>query len=157
MYLTRFTLLSLLLPALLLGPAHCMKKDCSDSLHIGADNPSRHCSSEKDAGYKSPYGCHAMSEVLRFYMDTVLRTAVNEEGSKDYTHPIDSIGSIFHELKKEIIYCRNSFSCKKPFELHNIMTAYEQMQGKGLYKAMGDLGVLFNYIEEYMASLKQKH
>lgn len=32
-----------------------------------------------------------------------------------------------------------------------------QMQGQGLYKAMGELGLLFNYIEEYLASLKHKH
>lgn len=31
------------------------------------------------------------------------------------------------------------------------------MQDKGLYKAMGELDLLFNYIEEYLVSKRRKH
>ncbi|XP_035243878.1 interleukin-10 [Anguilla rostrata] len=107
--------------------------------------------------FQSPFGCHAINDVLRFYLDTVLPTAIKEKDRKDYTYHIDNIGGIFNELKKEMLHCRNYFSCKKPFELDSIMTTYKKMQGQGLYKAMGELGLLFNYIEEYMMSLKPKH
>ncbi|KAJ8260403.1 hypothetical protein GJAV_G00181710 [Gymnothorax javanicus] len=107
--------------------------------------------------FKTPYGCHAINEVLRFYLDTVLPTAKNEGADMSYTRPIESIGQVFHQLKKNLLQCRNHFACKKPFELDSMMTTYKKMQGQGLYKAMGELGLLFNYIEEYMGSFTLKH
>ncbi|XP_064823464.1 interleukin-10 [Oncorhynchus masou masou] len=108
---------------------------------------------------KSPVGCHAMDSILKFYLDTVLPTAMNNrtQNNNDFKSPIDSIGNIFHELKKEIVQCRNYFSCKKPFDINEFLSSYEKMQDKGLYKAMGELDLLFNYIEEYLVSKRRKH
>ncbi|XP_035238017.1 interleukin-10-like [Anguilla anguilla] len=99
---------------------------------------------------KSTYGCHAMNDILHFYLETVLPAA--HEASREFTNPIESIGDILYELKRELISCNNYFSCKKPFELHNIIDTYNKMQEKGLYKAMRELDWFFNYIEEYMES-----
>ncbi|XP_048028422.1 interleukin-10 isoform X2 [Megalobrama amblycephala] len=52
----------------------------------------------------SPYGCHVMNEILRFYLETILPTAVQ----KNHLHPktpIDSIGSIFQDLKRDMVKC----------------------------------------------------
>ncbi|KAK1800032.1 hypothetical protein P4O66_006533 [Electrophorus voltai] len=104
---------------------------------------------------KSPYGCHVMKEILYFYLETVLPTAALEVKSL-YKKPIDAIGNIFLELKRELAKCRNYFACEKPFEISTIKDSYNQMAGKGLYKAMGELDLLFNYIENYLASKRQK-
>ncbi|XP_061074664.1 interleukin-10 [Conger conger] len=181
MSLSWFVRLSVLLTALLLEPAHCMNNSTTDCKNFLENFPVRLKELRSDFDkirryyedkdyietplldenvlndFQNPFGCHAINEVLRFYLDTVLPTAINEEVSTHYAKPINSIGSIFNQLKRKILYCRNYFSCKKPFELDNIMTTYKKMQGQGLYKAMGELGLLFNYIEEYMASVKPKH
>ncbi|KAJ8370927.1 hypothetical protein SKAU_G00109550 [Synaphobranchus kaupii] len=101
---------------------------------------------------QSPVGCHAMSEVLRFYIETVLPAA--DEASEEFKIPIGSIGDIFYELKSELLYCNDYFSCKEPFQLKEIVDTYNKMQDRGLYKAMSELELFFNYIEEYMASKK---
>jgi len=31
------------------------------------------------------------------------------------------------------------------------------MKGKGVYKAMGELDILFKYIEQYLASKRDRH
>ncbi|KAJ8360523.1 hypothetical protein SKAU_G00170480 [Synaphobranchus kaupii] len=129
MSLSWFFQLSLLLTALLLEPAHC-RKDCKDKCCSFLDNFSvrlkelrtsfakiKDYYEDKDDiptalldenvlnDFQSPFGCHAMKEVLRFYLDTVLPTAMNEKANKDYIHPIGSISDIFYELKKEVIHC----------------------------------------------------
>eukprot|EP00063_Salmo_salar_P066820 XP_014041655.1 PREDICTED: interleukin-10-like [Salmo salar] len=99
-----------------------------------------------------------MDSILKFYLDTVLPTAMNNRTQNNhFKSPIDSIGNIFHELKKEIVLCRNYFSCKKPFDINEFISSYKKMQDKGLYKAMGELDLLFNYIEEYLVSKRRKH
>lgn len=37
------------------------------------------------------------------------------------------------------------------------MCVCPQMQSKGLYKAMGELNLLFNYIETYLASKRHRN
>ncbi|XP_061115084.1 interleukin-10-like [Conger conger] len=103
---------------------------------------------------KSPFGCHAVSDILRFYLEHVFPTVY--VSSHEFKSPIDRIGGIFHELKRELIHCKDFFSCKKPFELNSIIDTYNKMQERGLYKAMRELEPFFNYIEEYMASKRHK-
>ncbi|CAM4732282.1 hypothetical protein PO909_020532 [Leuciscus waleckii] len=104
----------------------------------------------------SPYGCHIMNEILRFYLDTILPTAVKKNHLHSKT-PIDSIGSIFQNLKRDVVKCKNYLSCKNPFEFSSIKNSYEKMKEKGVYKAMGELDILFKYIEQYLESKRDKH
>ncbi|XP_032368965.1 interleukin-10 [Etheostoma spectabile] len=61
-------------------------------------------------------------------------------------------------LRKSCFLCvRNYFSCKKQFDIENLNSTYTQMQSKGPYKAMSELDVLFNYIETYLASKRQRN
>ncbi|KAL6464498.1 hypothetical protein MHYP_G00268150 [Metynnis hypsauchen] len=106
--------------------------------------------------FNSPYGCHAMNDVLHFYLDTVLPTAITEN-TRSFKTPIDEIGNIFQELKRDLVKCRNYLGCQKPFEISSIRDSYQQMKKKGLYKAMGELDMLFNYFEKYLASKRPTH
>uniref|UniRef100_A0A673BWD5 Interleukin family protein n=1 Tax=Sphaeramia orbicularis TaxID=375764 RepID=A0A673BWD5_9TELE len=83
--------------------------------------------------------CHGRCPGL--YLRTVLPTAlagVTEE-NKDLKPHMESIQVIFDQLKREVTSCvRAAGHCS--------------MEDKGLYKAMGELDILFNYIETYLAS-----
>ncbi|XP_033481689.1 interleukin-10 [Epinephelus lanceolatus] len=112
-----------------------------------------------EESFKSPFACHAMNSILEFYLNTVLPTAMTgvTEDTRNLKPYMESIQQIFDELKSEVTKCRNYFSCKKQFQIENLNSTYTQMEGKGLFKAMGDLDVLFNYIEMYLASKRHRH
>ncbi|XP_029007578.1 interleukin-10 [Betta splendens] len=109
--------------------------------------------------FKSPFACHAMNSLLDFYLSTVLPTAVAgvTQETRDLKPHVESIQQIFDELKRDVTKCRNYFSCKKQFDIKTLNDTYTQMESKGLYKAMGELDVLFNYIETYLASKRRNH
>ncbi|KAG7319139.1 hypothetical protein KOW79_017613 [Hemibagrus wyckioides] len=179
MLLLRFLLLSLL-AALLLGAAQCKRITCQDSccsfvegfpVRLKALRSSysiiRDYYESKDEldtalfnrtvlqHFKSSYGCSVMNDVLHFYLETVLPSAIGGHvGKKNFKAPIDTIGNLFQELKRELVKCRSYFTCRKPFEISSIKNSYSQMGGKGMYKAMVELDMLFNYIEDYVASHK---
>ncbi|CAL8339622.1 unnamed protein product [Merluccius merluccius] len=106
---------------------------------------------------QSPFGCHAMKDIIDFYLKTVLPEAIAEvtEENKAHKYHIESIQLIFDQLKGDIIKCKNYFQCKNPFEITQLNSTYTQMEGKGLYKAIGELDLLFNFIETYLASKRQ--
>ncbi|XP_075996955.1 interleukin-10 [Genypterus blacodes] len=108
--------------------------------------------------FRSPFGCQAMNSILDFYLRTVLPTAMvgEEEGIRDLKPHVESIQQIFDALKADVTKCRHYFSCKKQFDIKNLNSTYTQMESKGLYKAMGELDVLFNYIETYLASKRRR-
>ncbi|XP_026791450.2 interleukin-10 [Pangasianodon hypophthalmus] len=177
MLLYRFLLFALL-TALLLQAAQCKRTICKDSccsfvekfpVRLKALRSSyakiRDYYESKDEldtslfnrtvleHFKSPYGCSVMNDILHFYLETVLPSAITGHITKDHFRtPIDTIGNLFQELKRELIQCRSYFTCRKPFEISSVKNSYSQMGGKGLYKAMGELDMLFNYIEDYVAS-----
>ncbi|CAK6955780.1 interleukin-10 [Scomber scombrus] len=109
--------------------------------------------------FKSPFACHAMDSILEFYLSTVLPTALAgvTEDIKDLRPYMESIQQIFDRLKADVTRCRKYFSCKKQFDIKNLNSTYTQMESKGLYKAMGELNLLFNYIETYLASKRSRN
>nr|ABV64720.1 interleukin 10 precursor [Gadus morhua] len=106
---------------------------------------------------RSPFGCHAMKNIIDFYLKTVLPTAIADmtEENKNYKPHIESIQLIFDQLKNDMIKCKNYFQCKKPFEITQLNSTYTQMEGKGPYKAIGELDLLFNFIEMYLGSKRR--
>ncbi|CAN9512327.1 unnamed protein product [Ophioblennius macclurei] len=108
--------------------------------------------------FKSPFACHAMNNILDFYLSTVLPNALAEESEEasDLKPHVESIQLIFDQLKSDVTKCKNYFSCKQHFDIKNLNSSYTQMEGKGLYKAMGELDLLFNYIEDYLASNRHR-
>nr|XP_015815582.2 interleukin-10 [Nothobranchius furzeri] len=109
--------------------------------------------------FKSPFACQAINSILDFYLRTVLPTAVADvtNQTRDLKPHVESIQHIFHQLKADVTKCRHHFSCKKQFDIRNLNSAYSQMENKGLFKAMGELDLLFNYIENYLASKRERH
>ncbi|XP_072308867.1 interleukin-10 [Eucyclogobius newberryi] len=108
--------------------------------------------------FKSPFACQAMDGVLSFYLRTVLPSALAgvTEDTKTLRPYMESIQLIFDELKRDVTKCRNYFSCQKPFDVRSLNSTYSQMENKGLFKAMGELDILFNYIERYLASKRRR-
>ncbi|XP_054472811.1 interleukin-10 [Anoplopoma fimbria] len=109
--------------------------------------------------FKSSFACHAMNSILDFYLTTVLPSAMAgvSEDNRDLQPHVESIQQIFDELKSDVIKCRHYFSCRKQFDINNLNSTYTQMESKGLYKAMGELDLLFNYIETYLASKRHRN
>ncbi|XP_059185896.1 interleukin-10 [Centropristis striata] len=109
--------------------------------------------------FKSPFACHTMDSILHFYLNTVLPAAMAgvTNDTKDLKPYMESIQQIFDELKIEVTRCRHYFSCKKQFDIDLLNSTYTQMESKGLYKAMGELNLLFNYIETYLASKRHRN
>ncbi|XP_034388772.1 interleukin-10 [Cyclopterus lumpus] len=109
--------------------------------------------------FKSPFACHAMNSILDFYLYTVLPTAMAgvTEDTRDLQPYMESIQQIFDELKTDVTKCRRYFSCRKQFDINNLNSTYNQMESKGPYKAMGELDLLFNYIETYLASKRHRN
>ncbi|XP_013857518.1 interleukin-10 isoform X2 [Austrofundulus limnaeus] len=105
--------------------------------------------------FKSPFACQAIGGILGFYLDTVLPTAVagvSDDATRSLKPHVESIQQIFDQLKTDVTKCRHYFSCKNQFDIRNLNSTYTQMESKGLFKAMGELDLLFNYIETYLAS-----
>uniref|UniRef100_A0A8C5E462 Interleukin family protein n=1 Tax=Gouania willdenowi TaxID=441366 RepID=A0A8C5E462_GOUWI len=99
--------------------------------------------------FKSPFACQVMNSILDFYLNTVLPTAIARvpEANVGLKLPVESIQQIFDELKIEVTRCvKNPISYLLPTKIT-----------LGLYKAMGELDVLFNYIETYLASKRHKN
>uniref|UniRef100_A0A3Q2Q1K8 Interleukin family protein n=1 Tax=Fundulus heteroclitus TaxID=8078 RepID=A0A3Q2Q1K8_FUNHE len=108
--------------------------------------------------FESNFACQAMNSILEFYLNTVLPSAVAgvTEETTDLKPHVESIQQIFDELKSDVTRCRHYFHCKNQFDIRSLNSTYTQMQNKGVFKAMGELGLLFNYIERYLASKRVK-
>ncbi|XP_061778578.1 interleukin-10 [Nerophis ophidion] len=108
--------------------------------------------------FRTPFACHAMDDILDFYLRTVLPTALAgvSEDSKGLKTHVESIQHIFDEMKREVNKCRKYFACQTQFDVINLNATYNQLESKGVYKAMGELDVLFNYIETYLASKRHR-
>ncbi|XP_003973743.1 interleukin-10 [Takifugu rubripes] len=109
--------------------------------------------------FKTPFACHLMDGILRFYLDSVLPRAlatVTAETRNLKPH-VESIQQIFDQLKIEVTNCKHYFACKNRFDINVLNSTYTKMEDKGLYKAMGELDLLFNYIENYLASKRRRN
>ncbi|XP_041091859.1 interleukin-10 [Polyodon spathula] len=108
---------------------------------------------------QSSFGCHLMNQMLHFYLKDVIPPAVNlgHTDSVTINPAVDMIGGILHDFKHTLKRCRRFFSCnKKGFSLEDLKNQFGNLQEKGVYKAMGELGLFFNYIEEYLTA-KRHH
>ncbi|XP_040059834.1 interleukin-10 [Gasterosteus aculeatus] len=109
--------------------------------------------------FKSPFACHTVDSILDFYLTSVLPTAMAgvTEDTRDLQPHMESIQRIFDGLKRDVFTCRKYFSCIKPFDINNLNSTYNQMESKGPYKAMGEIDLLLNYIETYLASQRHRN
>ncbi|XP_024126225.1 interleukin-10 [Oryzias melastigma] len=106
---------------------------------------------------KSDFACQTIDSILGFYLSTILPKAAASatDDTANLKPHVESIQEIFDQLKSDVTQCRHYFSCKKHFDISNLTSTYNKMANKGLFKAMGELDLFFNYIESYLASQRR--
>ncbi|NWJ00274.1 IL10 protein, partial [Crypturellus undulatus] len=99
--------------------------------------------------FKGTFGCQAVSEAMRFYMDQVLPSA--GRASASHQQSVSRLGNALMHLKATMKRCHRFFTCEKQSKtLKRIKETFEKMNENGIYKAMGEFDIFINYIEEYL-------
>ncbi|NWH39207.1 IL10 protein, partial [Chloropsis hardwickii] len=97
---------------------------------------------------KGSLGCQSVSEMMGFYMEEVLPSAIRT--STQHQHSMGDLGNLLLSLKATMRRCVR-------FVHHIPVTATLnspgfplQMNKNGIYKAMGEFDIFINYIEKYL-------
>ncbi|XP_043932006.1 interleukin-10 [Protopterus annectens] len=105
-------------------------------------------------GLKGHNGCNLMTDVINFYLMDILPHVNNED--KTINKKISFIENILHGIKETMHRCHNFFFCdKKSKVMMQIKDTFKKLQEKGIIKAVGELDIFFDYIEEYVNSRKK--
>ncbi|XP_075880542.1 interleukin-10 [Nelusetta ayraudi] len=114
--------------------------------------------SSVEVSFTTPFACQAMDSLLGFYLQTVLPTALAEvtRETRNLMPHVESIQQIFNILKGDVNACRHHFACRNQFDIRTLNSTYTQMESQGLYKAMGELNLLFNFFETFLASKRNR-
>ncbi|NXH09948.1 IL10 protein, partial [Bucco capensis] len=106
-------------------------------------------SSELLQEFKGTFGCQSVSEMLRFYMEEVLPSAMRS--STQHQQSMGDLGNMLQSLKATMRRCHRFFTCEKRSKtIKQIKETFDQMHENGVYKAMGEFDIFINYIEEYL-------
>ncbi|XP_078054051.1 interleukin-10 [Mustelus asterias] len=125
--------------------AYFQKKD--DNFHITL------LGARLDHGFKGSEGCRFLKEMLNFYLKDVIPAAKTQH--KSFNSNISKIANILSELKEKVHNCRRFFNCdqcncrRSPY-IENIYEVYKELQGKGVYKAIGELNIFFDWLQQYI-------
>ncbi|NXA52666.1 IL10 protein, partial [Nothocercus julius] len=99
--------------------------------------------------FKGTFGCQAVSEAMRFYLEEVLPSA--GRASTRHQQGVSHLGNALMHLKATMKRCHRFFTCEKQSKtLQRIRETFEKMNENGVYKAMGEFDIFINYIEEYL-------
>ncbi|NXE50406.1 IL10 protein, partial [Casuarius casuarius] len=99
--------------------------------------------------FKGTFGCQAVSEAMRFYMEEVLPSA--GRASAHHQQSVSDLGNMLMHLKAMMKRCHRFFTCEKRSKtLKHIKETFDKMNENGIYKAMGEFDIFINYIEEYL-------
>ncbi|XP_009895472.2 interleukin-10 [Dryobates pubescens] len=105
--------------------------------------------------FKGTFGCQSVSEMMRFYMEEVLPSAMRT--STDHQQSMGDLGNLLLSLKMTMRRCHRFFTCEKRSKtLRHIKETFDKMNEQGIYKAMGEFDIFINYIEEYLL-MKRKN
>ncbi|XP_064327943.1 interleukin-10 [Phalacrocorax carbo] len=105
--------------------------------------------------FKGSFGCQSVSEMIRFYMEEVLPSAMKT--STDHQQSMDDLGNLLLNLKATMTRCHRFFTCEKKSEtIKHIREKFDEMNENGIYKAMGEFDIFINYIEEYLLMKRRK-
>ncbi|XP_077785153.1 interleukin-10 [Podarcis muralis] len=104
--------------------------------------------------FKGYLGCQSVAEMIQFYLEVVLPNVTTGSAIQ---RTVDFLGERLLDLRQTIKRCHRFFICEKESKtIRNIKETYEKLQGKGIYKAMGEFDIFINYIEEYLAMKMKK-
>ncbi|XP_066111248.1 interleukin-10 [Saccopteryx bilineata] len=104
---------------------------------------------------KGYLGCQALSEMISFYLEKVMPQA--ESQNLEIKAQVNSLGERLKTLKQQLWHCHHYLPCvKKSKAMEQVKKAFNQLQDKGVYKAMSEFDIFINYIEEYMTRKMRK-
>ncbi|XP_075578583.1 interleukin-10 [Pelecanus crispus] len=105
--------------------------------------------------FKGIFGCQTMSEMMRFYMEEVLPSAMRT--TTDQQQKVGDLGNLLLSLKATMKRCHRFFTCeKKSKTMKHVKETFDKMNEGGIYKAMGEFDIFINYIEEYLLMKRTK-
>ncbi|KAM9255501.1 interleukin-10 [Cariama cristata] len=112
-------------------------------------------SSELLDDFKGTFGCQSVSEMMRFYMEEVLPSAMRT--STHHRQSMGDLGNLLLSLKATMRRCHRFFTCEKRSKtVKHIKETFDKMNENGIYKAMGEFDIFINYIEEYLLMKRSK-
>ncbi|NWR79187.1 IL10 protein, partial [Centropus unirufus] len=105
--------------------------------------------------FKGTFGCQSVSEMMRFYMEEVLPSAMRT--STHHQQSMGELGNLLLSLKTTMRRCHKFFTCEKRSKtVKHIKETFDKMSENGIYKAMGEFDIFINYIEEYLLMKRKK-
>ncbi|XP_010138191.1 PREDICTED: interleukin-10 [Buceros rhinoceros silvestris] len=112
-------------------------------------------SSELLDEFKGTFGCQSVSEMMRFYMEEVLPSAMKT--SRQHQQSMGDLGNLLLSLKTTMRRCHRFFTCEKRSKtIRHIKETFSKMNENGIYKAMGEFDIFINYIEEYLLMKRRR-
>ncbi|NWR63945.1 IL10 protein, partial [Bucorvus abyssinicus] len=105
--------------------------------------------------FKGTFGCQSVSEMMRFYMEEVLPSAMKT--STQHQQSMGDLGNLLLSLKTTMRRCHRFFTCEKRSKtIRHIKETFSKMNENGIYKAMGEFDIFINYIEEYLLMKRRR-
>ncbi|NWH66371.1 IL10 protein, partial [Geococcyx californianus] len=105
--------------------------------------------------FKGTFGCQSVSEIMRFYMEEVLPSAMKT--STHHQQSMGELGNLLLNLKTTMRRCHKFFTCEKRSKtVKRIKETFDKMNENGIYKAMGEFDIFINYIEEFLLMKRTK-
>ncbi|NXY16737.1 IL10 protein, partial [Atrichornis clamosus] len=99
--------------------------------------------------FKGSFGCQAVSEMMGFYMEEVLPSAMRS--STDHQQSMGDLGNLLLSLRATMRRCHRFFTCEeRSRSMKHIKETFTKMNKNGVYKAMGEFDIFINYIEKYL-------
>ncbi|NXR17771.1 IL10 protein, partial [Cinclus mexicanus] len=99
--------------------------------------------------FKGSFGCQSVSELMGFYMEEVLPSAMST--STQHQHSMGDLGNLLLSLRALMRRCHRFFTCEeRSRSMKHIKETFTRMSKNGIYKAMGEFDIFINYIEKYL-------
>ncbi|NXR47424.1 IL10 protein, partial [Hippolais icterina] len=104
--------------------------------------------------FKGSLGCRSVSEMMGFYMEEVLPSAMRS--STEHQHSVGDLGNLLLSLRATMRRCHRFFTCEESSRsMKHIKETFTRMNQNGIYKAMGEFDIFINYIEKYLTMTKR--
>ncbi|XP_068852035.1 interleukin-10 [Aphelocoma coerulescens] len=99
--------------------------------------------------FKGSLGCQSVSEMMGFYMEEVLPSAMKT--STHHQQSVGDLGNLLLSLRTMMRRCHRFFTCEdRSKSMKHIKETFTKMNKNGIYKAMGEFDIFINYIEKYL-------
>ncbi|NXI87622.1 IL10 protein, partial [Rhipidura dahli] len=99
--------------------------------------------------FKGSLGCQSVSEMMGFYMEEVLPSAMRT--STQHQQSVGDLGNLLLSLRTMMRSCHRFFTCEeRSRSMKLIKENFAKMNENGIYKAMGEFDIFINYIEKYL-------